>query len=341
LDPLVRQHTSTFSKTVEDFLLANDGEHPGCISMEEEHTQMLQEAINGVRPPPPTLTSTSHRSTVQELAYLSLVNYADVLLACCTCCCKRQHSRKDILDKGVVSQVEAFLNSNNIDCVWVGESEEMTQRLALVAYCDASDLDGSDPTLWLRVACSARSVGRIVAQRQRDPIIQGQNDETMIVPVYSRLERHALEQGLTCLPPGQAPNRIIVRALQEWTKTHPFSPTSVESQYPPRIQPDHPPAVKLVLVLPRYSWSTLGRMLMRACREGGAYSDTMGRTELSLSSQTIPFSRQSRAQKAWVTSFGSPQVQLCISPMLTLPPTALGTVCNFLGNGKCDNLAFF
>mmetsp|Transcript_19287 Transcript_19287/g.34947 ORF Transcript_19287/g.34947 Transcript_19287/m.34947 type:complete len:2537 (-) Transcript_19287:2523-10133(-) len=333
LDPLVRQHTSTFSKTIEDYLLlANDGEHSGCTYiMEEEHTHMLQEALNGVRPPPPSLTSASHRSTVQELAYLSLVNYADVLLACCTCCCKHQHSRKDILDKGVVSQVEAFLNSNNNDCVWVGESEEMTQRLALVAYCDASDLDGSDPTLWLRVACSARSVGRIVAQRQRDPI-QGQNDEAIIVPVYSRLERHALEQGLVCLPPGQAPNRIIVRALQEWTKMHPLSPTSVQSQYPHRIQPDHPPAVKLVLVLPRYSWSTLGRMLMRACREGGAYSDTMGRTELSLSSQTIPFSRQSRAQKAWVTSFGSPQVQLCISLMLTLPPTALGTVCKFLGN---------
>lgn len=33
------------------------------------------------------------------------------------------------------------------------------------------------------------------------------------------------------------------------------------------------------------------------------------------------------------TTFGSPTVLLEISPMLTLPPTALGTVCEFLGSG--------
>jgi hypothetical protein len=39
------------------------------------------------------------------------------------------------------------------------EDEESTRRLALVAYCDAADLDGSDPTIWLKLACAARRLG--------------------------------------------------------------------------------------------------------------------------------------------------------------------------------------
>lgn len=51
-------------------------------------------------------------------------------------------------------------------CLWKDCEKtlgEQTKRLALVAYCDAADMDGSDPTLWFKVACAARGLGRCTA----------------------------------------------------------------------------------------------------------------------------------------------------------------------------------
>jgi len=234
------------------------------------------------RPIPPTLTSSSHQSTVRELTYLSLVNYADLLAKACPTAAEQGEG---ILDRGVVPRVPR-LN-------WKDEEVEFIQRLVVAALCDASDLDGSDPIVWLKLACAARRLS----------VVSGED--------YDRLERHALERGRTALPPDVPPNRLIVRALAQ----HEQEKESCQ-EYPAKLHAEED-TPSLVLDLPRYSWSMLGRMLLRACREGSAYRPHY-------------FSTTEKTQKP----FGSPCIVLKLSPMLALPSEALGTICQYLDNAS-------
>ena len=136
IDPLVAEtHAPTWHHVVKQH--AND-----------ERWAFVQDA----RPSPVLLTSSSHRSTVRERAYLSLVNYADLLVKACPV----RGQGDGILDRGVVFHVPRLS--------WKDESVEFTQRLALVALCDASKLDGSDATVWLKLACAARCLSGLSPQ---------------------------------------------------------------------------------------------------------------------------------------------------------------------------------
>ena len=66
------------------------------------------------------------------------------------------------------------------------------------------------------------------------------------------------------------------------------------------------------LSIPRYSWSTVGRMLIRSCKEGLIPPHTMD------SSQSHP----------------NTLVSLHLSPLLALPSSALGRICQFLDSAE-------
>jgi hypothetical protein len=293
LDPLILAHVPTTNDVMHDFASTQNAS--------ERWTKFHEK-----RPIPPLLSSAAHKSTVRQLAYLSLVNYADLLLSGCTCggSC---HATSTVLDRGVVKTLKLLEDRKH--CCWNGESRQDTLRLALTALCDASNLDGSDPTLWLKLACSARQLERILARDDPSVILQSK---------YRRLQRYALERGSLALPPTMPPNRTIVRALKELQEPLPL-------EYPALVATVSSP-VKLVLELPRYSWSMLGRLLVRACREGSDYapSDSL---KLQPSTTTII--------NRWTSpslQFGSPCIVLKLSPMLVLPSRVLGRICQFLEN---------
>lgn len=322
LDPLILAHAPTFYKTIRK--IAEEDPSTTLPTASERRWGAVLDAPS--RPAPPVLTSSAHRSTVRQLAYLSLVNYSDLLLSSCACCHRRRrHGIQDnstshtILDKGVTPRLKILQQTNHSGdcCCWSGEAEAVTQRLALVALCDSSELDGSDPSLWLKLACTARSLGRVVVLAKNGDnaflnIKGGVKNHARGIWQYRRLERHALERGISALPEGVPPNRTIVRALNELNQAE-----APENYFSKLIESHNDTTTKLLLDLPRYSWSVLGRMLMRACREGAAYrfDITPGRKH-----------EQRKGEKI----FGSPRISLRISPMLALPPSVLGTICQFL-----------
>lgn len=328
------------------------------------------------------LRSNGHKSTVEQLAYLSLVNYADLLLAGCG---RKEGSPSNVnttlLDRGLVKPLKKFhsetawvemaretslsfigrnsaqealvepsrtsvanvsgdletlleksatnepepmdtSNDNNssriLDLSIMGgegqsnnaqesstnalndpilmereEPESVTVRLALVAYIDATAIDSTDPTVWLKLACSARRLGRLVtATESMDP--------TAFLS-YRHLEKYALEQAYTSLPVGVPPNRMAERALEEWRNEEDKN-ASLEYLVDVRLKQD-PMRIVDVPVL-RYSWSNVGRMLLRFCSEG-------------LQQNSSPV-------------LSSPNIKLKLSPLLALPSSTLGEICRFL-----------
>ena len=220
--------------------------------------------------------SAAHKSTSQQISYLSLVNYADLLLCGCNC----NHSQTgDILDRRPVSSLEALklfeptdslTKEHSAACLWP-ESKEQTLRLALASYCDASELDPTDPTLWLKVACTARSLGRVVDSPSDGNTIISSLSTTWRPTSYRSLERLAIQRGLDSLPRNIPPNRMLVRAQKEmerWDRTHGRTSEETEKCI---IDEAHNEPLKLVIHLPEYSWCTLGRILIRACKEGAGY----------------------------------------------------------------------
>lgn len=249
--------------------------------------------------------STAHRTVIKQISYLALVNYADLLLCGCTCRRSNHASGRagEILDRGAVSNLDVLqlfssiasapcrkmgdgLIDDGLDAplvqggnsIWCNESTERTIRLALAAYCDASELDSSDPTLWFKLACAARALGWEV------DLSSSANDVDGPPRSYRCLERLSLERGISSLPQGVPPNRLLMRAWREmenWDR-RPSSVTNVArgSENVPEAdtiddggmtkEKDNCP-ILLVLHLPKYSWVTLGRILMRACREGASY----------------------------------------------------------------------
>ena len=339
MDPLVRPYAPTWTETAQG--LAKVGAHADASAGAGRSTSS-------------TLTSAAHRSTVKELTYLVLVNYGDLLT--CGCCCTPPVTDKSaaLLDRGTVRVLPALKTGASgppepdigtttcLNCCWGGEAEEDTKRLALVAYCDASELDRSDPTLWLKIACAARSLGRIVFANKVQRLQRSNNnddgnvsnDEMDIEPDYDyypnqeaspalldyhRLERYALESGLKCLPPGSPPNRAIVRAYRELQAQS--GVTKVPRYLSVRAQ--QPEIAPIVIDLPRYSWSVAGRALMRAFRLGGAFAQHEAAALMSL-----PVSnRRAINEKDY---FGSALIDIRISPLLILPARVLGAVCEFI-----------
>ncbi|KAL7552882.1 hypothetical protein ACHAWF_016144, partial [Thalassiosira exigua] len=208
--------------------------------------------------------------------------------------------------------------------LWADESPARTARLALAAYCDASELDPSDPALWFKLACAARALGReeeaeASEERARAEEAEGTADgakgrsEGEVAgrkarrgtTSYRRLERLALARGLASLPPGVPPNRLLTRAWDEMNRHD----QGAEAMCHEPIEDDDGP-VGLVLRLPRYSWTALGRALLRATREG-----TTG------------------------GAFASPLVEIVVNPLLKIPSVVLGRICGSLEETDVYRLA--
>jgi hypothetical protein len=255
----------------------------------------------------PTSISKAHEITIKELAYLSLVNYSDLILSCCACGLHRKCDFDGVLDRGAVQILGAVrqyheqqYNASQSTCLWSDiEEEKDSKKLALASYCDAVDLDGSDPTTWLKLACGARSLGRELQERQ---VSQKEKEECCELDLlngikdystFNRLERYALERGLTTLKPGIPQNRALLRAFRE------IEENMLNSQKPyvskcKRLDVNENNSI--VIDLPRYSWSTLGRLLLQAYKSNDATT-----------------------------------IRLKVSPLLTLSPLVLGMICEFLG----------
>lgn len=306
-----------------------------------------------LRPPPPQITLSAHKSIIRKLAYLSLVNYADLLVSCCVCNNHRYERNKScsiniynvsnsssepamkamekaknigkksttILDKGVVPKLKYFVrqkekNSSVCSC-WSFEDESTTYQLALVALCDASRLDSSDPTMWLKLACTARKLGGLLNKSKNVRQQEYYHNHTK----YRKLEVFALESGYTALPPDVPPNRMVVRALKELNNQRMMETKS----YYTLLAEDQQQQPTIPLDLTRYSWSVLGRMVMKACRNGSNYNCiNQGQTPIS-----------KRRKSAII--FGSPLISLRLSPMLLLPSMSLLSICQFLENYEIQN----
>ena len=143
---------------------------------------------------------------------------------------------------------------------------------------------------------------------------------------FERLERYALERGMTSLRADLPPNRAISRAfreleLEQW-KPRMYQSLSTASEQQNGISRNVDTA-DLIIDLPRYSWTTLGRSLLRACREG------ITSTSDEHDGWTI--------QKSWKTSnfkdsdFASPCIQVKISLLLTLSRNLLARICEYAG----------
>lgn len=278
----------------------------------------------------------AHHNTVKQIAYLTLVNYADLLL--CGCDCHRSHTANEgviqnSLDKGAVKKLHALdlfssmeqSTAQNIDemngnghstrCLWRDETREQTLRLAVSAYCDASDLDPTDPTLWLKLACAARAL-----DRESNP------NATLPSKSFHCLERLALERGLSTLPKGVPPNRMLLRAWREIQKRDSLSSaTYSERMMEVMVTPTEKAPVESVLELPRYSWSALGRILLDASKRGTSTSSSCGTHESSCGTHE---------------EFGSPLLDIRISPLLSVPSKIIKGITGCLEKGR-NQISFF
>lgn len=314
LDPLIIRHAPTLHQCMAD------------LYEEEQRASLASStrwnAVQQQRPVPPTISSAAHKSTLIQLTYLSLVNYSDLLQGCCPCYATSRYCNKStILDRGVVPKLKSLLQKESqaaaeddttmqVDgdaippcqyCSWRPEIPEETQRLAVAALCDASNLCyASDPILWLKLACASRSLERIVAVR---------DNTTMVQSHHRQLQRNALERGTVALASHMPPNRTVLRALREL----------LEEPEPQEYisKPISKEVITTTLDLPRYSWTLLGRMLLRACK---------GEDGPSLNTSTQPYSTASSVM------FGSPRIDIRLSPMLVLPQRTLGRICQYLDN---------
>lgn len=287
-----------------------------------QHAMLLNQSLGNSRKVTITLRSEGHKSRVRQLAYLSLVNYADLLLAGLSeqkgstmilegrlgpslefvaahgaVSCWRSSSSDDV-DASINMHVLSVEKFDEEDAHTTGSIEAVAETVtkALRSYLDATSLDRSDPTVWLKVACAARQLG----------LLRAAEDTPRAVLKYRRLEKHALEEAQTALPPQQPPNRLALRAWKEWLEEE-----SQLTAYPPVLCSEDIESVPpLSLELSRYSWSALGRMLLRVCKDGSPRDGTSSNV------------------------FVSPVVEINLSPLLVLPEPVLGRVCQFLESSQ-------
>ena len=235
VDPLISKHTPSLSALLET--LANeDQEEWGSYS--DEHRTTLS----------PKLVSTSHQNTVKELAYLTLLNYADLLVQGNRSMAPG-NSSSSILDRGLVVPFQQR--------AWKASTETVL-RVAFMSLVDASALVGdenSDPVFWLKLACIARQYGRT---KSSSALPSG------LLP-YRRIEIHALREADHSVPSALPRNRLVQRALKEWEdEFHNID------EYPSVLEKPQP-LKTISLSVPRYSWLALGRSLLRLCRENHTF----------------------------------------------------------------------
>ena len=306
LDPLIVPHIPTLYDTMQRFCSDSDHKEEDTSRCREHRQHRWKILLQNTRPDPPILTSAAHKTTVRELAYLALVNYSDLLQICRldgSGGSVAKTTQKTLLDRGVVTKIQTLHDKER--CCWKGESQQDTQRLAVTALCDASNLDVSDPVMWLKMACASRQL-EIILQPSMMGLIK-----------QRRFQRYALEQGSLALPDSMPPNRAVQRALRELLEEP--EPQSYENAVHISNDP-----VELILDLPRYSWSVLGRMLLRVCREGTDFHQVQHKHHHS--HPVAPSIRSDR----WPSLFGSPRIQINLSPTLVLPIPVLGRICLFL-----------
>ena len=328
--------------------------------------------------------SAGHKAQVRQLVYVSLVNYSDLLMGGCPHPDPSSSSSR-LLDRGLVAPLVVFVkqscwrrrrlrtqvsapasqpNENDKPRKDNGEGEEEeepieeTIRRALTALLDAVALDGSDPVVWLKLACLARRLGSIVArkvppkQQQHHQPIANQTNVTAVMdtvtihttpPIphvafwkYRRLERYALEQGRLALGDQVPPNRLVVQALEEWWQEETEPP-----EYPSVLVKDNGggESMTLQVELTRYSWSALARLLLRACREGSDLSSQAASTMVTMITEpTLPeqcvsgYYRNLPKNHNTLSSytFSSPKMQVKLSPLIALPSMVLARICQYL-----------
>jgi len=309
-----------------------------------------------------TKLSKAHQTVIRQISYLILVNYADLLLSGIgdggdKNGVKDAHRKEkgglgqggikkgmDILDTGAVTKLDILsrlssfstpssspVNEMEVDSpstttnnksLWSTETNEQTIHLALSAYCDATELDSSDPTLWYKLACAARLLGREVDANNNNTVSseeEGSRRRDDPPMKYRCLERLAIEHGLSVLPRGVPPNRLLLRAWKEmerWDQQQTpalinavgVSDESMDEEGE-TIKKEKKPT-ELVLNLPKYSWVTLGNILLKACNEGTSFG---GQSNISEDDE-----------------FGSPLVDIQMSPLLAVPYSVLERMGNYL-----------
>ena len=255
------------------------------------------------------LSSQGHKNTVRKLAFLTLSNYADLLIAGST-----KKNTDSTLESGLFQSLGTFsehscwaLDAPSESQVMQenkfgerSEPETTTVRLALTAYLDAAEIDDSDPTTFLKLAAAARRLGRLLGSQKHSSISCA---SPMSLRPYRRIERYALERAVSVLPASVPPNRIAVRALEEWwNEEEKCALIEYEQRFPEIVEGTKISHEKLSI--PRYSWSVVGRMLLRAVK--------------------YPALRQSGSYTP------KPFITLHLSPLLALPSGALVRVIQYL-----------
>jgi len=218
-----------------------------------------------------------------KIVYLSLVNYADLLMGCSPSVFKDASASCGIMKPyraavKVLSQCKSkslFLDSNEDD----NAKDVIVRKLVFVSYCDAAQVDASDPTLWLRAASAARALSLSAFCSSCEE--SGDHSMFELKSVLRRMERHCLERGSTCIGDGRDAthprNRTIQRALrhfhiedsqagsfkfEEKDQEIDFSRYFYDETQFRRKQQIH------VIEMVRCSWVSLGRSLIRACNRG-------------------------------------------------------------------------
>lgn len=235
VDPLISPHTPAIARLMDSY--ATNQEH-SCSS---ERWQFYYHR-NKIAP---SISSPAQKATVRKLAYLALVNYADLLLAATPRI--QINATTYIIEQGIVDPLSIFQEQS----AWEDDSD--IDRIALWAYSDASQLDDTDPVLWIKIACAARRWTR------------RQQPHMAAIGLPGRpLEAHALFRASKALPPTMPPNRMVQRALREFLREEHLP----NGMYPDKVANPIPHAKSYILHLNRNSWSALGRLILRAAREG-------------------------------------------------------------------------
>lgn len=306
-----------------------------------------------------TVTSSGHKFAVKRIAYLSLVNYGDLLIMGLP---QHQNLPQTVLDRGLITNLRFFgnectspnfrvwkrnitINANdgsnriedNVNLIemrslvsgsrraLIHECEKDTVRLAVVAYLDATTIDGSDPTLWLKLACASRRLGRLLEHEQQGLDIETETIATSLK--YRRLEKFALERAVSCFESHEVPNRTAIRAYQQWdgeaANQKIYVPKSFELKKVIEVD------AIFFLDMNQHSWTSFGWILLKVCKQGTTIAST---NSTSLELRLIPSKNASRFATL------SPKIILRLSPLLVLPKQLIAVIATFLNNNDRDRL---
>ena len=213
---------------------------------------------------PVVLAKNTTKNSIRDLCYLSLVNYAD-LLTCCS-----PYKNKDILPYKVsvhsVPQFQVDTCWNDLTCENKYIHEAIMRKLVLIAYLDATAIDNSDPTLWLRTASACQSLSSTL-----DSMIEVAGSiciDSRIELMYERiallwrLEKYCLECGYLCLSKGFPVNRSVQSALDNFRKRSLMRTEVV------KYNDDIFMRSEKLLKMSRCSFVSMGLSIIESCHDG-------------------------------------------------------------------------